>query len=182
MPTRFRRSHFILPVVVLVVLPAVLAFGRAREARAQEAGAAALGGSVGLLAGAYVSVGIWTAKAHFFDDYLYSIDDAVGWESIPVVAGAATGVTLGLTDRDRLENVALGTGAGFLVGTGVGLLIGSQTEAPSEGRWAGAVIGGSAGIVVGSLVGLLWKTDDDASPGGSGGRPSGVPLGVRIRF
>lgn len=147
-------------------------------ARAQGAGSAALGGAAGLVAGGYVAVGIWTAKAHWFDDYLYSTRDALGWEATPVLLGLGTGVGVGLADDDRLGNMLLGGSAGFLAGTGVGLLLGSLAWPYPEGRWAGAVIGGGAGILVGSIVGLAWSDDDDPA----GPAAAAVPIGVTIRF
>lgn len=143
-----------------------------------------LGGAAGFVGGGYVSVGIWTAKARFDDDFLYSADDALALESAPVVLGTVTGAVLGVSDRDRLERTVVGGAVGFAVGTGIGVLLGESAWDPPEGRWAGGVIGGSAGLLVGSLVGLAWSDGDEDGTGGAdpAGEPAGIPVALTIRF
>ena len=164
----------LLCVVAVVLAP--------RSAASQEALPGLVGGSTGLLAGGFVSVGIWTAKARFGNDYLYDTRDALGWEATPVVAGAATGLALGLADPDRLRRAGVGAAAGLLLGTGVGMTLGVAHWELPEGRWAGGVIGGAAGLVVGTLVGALWPDDDPSPPDASAARSPGVPVGVTLRF
>jgi hypothetical protein len=153
-------------------------------ARAQDLVPGLAGGAAGFAAGGYVTLGIWTAKARWRDEYLYSPRDVLGWESLPVLVGTVAGASLGAADQDRLRRGVVGGAAGWLVGTGVGAILGAASWPPPEGRWAGAVVGGAAGVVLGSAVGLLWPADDGNGSGAGPGRTGlrGVPLAVVIRF
>ena len=134
-------------------------------AQAQGWPAAVIGGALGMGAGGYVSLGIVALEARR-GEYIYGIDDFLGWRSVPVLAGAATGVTLGLWDRERLRHTVYGTIGGGLLGTAVGAVVGREIWPPPEGKWAGAVVGGAAGILVGAAVGAFWPLDDggDSAP------------------
>lgn len=142
-----------------------------------------MGGAAGLVAGGYVSVGIWTARARFQDEYLFSAADALGWEATPILVGMGTGFAVGFLDQDRLRRTVIGGVAGWFLGTGVGMTLGAAHWRPPEGRWAGGLIGSAAGILVGSAVGLVWPAgDDDGGPDTSAARAPRIPLGFTIRF
>ena len=159
------RMAFLIAALGVGLLPA--------PARAQGLLAGAVGGVLGLGAGGYVSLGIVALKARH-GQYLYGIDDVLGWESGAVLAGAATGATLGLWDQDRLRHTVYGSIGGAAVGTVAGALIGHRLWPPPEGKWAGGVIGGAAGILIGSAIGTLWPVDD------GGGDQQPVTLSVQI--
>jgi hypothetical protein len=141
-------------------------------ARAQGWVAGMIGGALGMGAGGYVSLGIVTLEARR-GGYIYGIDDVLGWRSIPVLAGTATGVTLGLWNQERLRHTVYGTIGGGALGTAVGALVGRHLWPPPEGKWAGAVVGGAAGILVGAAVGAAWPVDD-------GGDPAPIAVSVQI--
>lgn len=143
-------------------------------ARAQDYLPAAIGGAIGMGAGGYVALGIVALKARH-GQYLFGLDDVLGWESGAVLAGTGTGVALGLWDQERLRHAVYGAMGGALLGTVVGVLVGRERWDPPEGKWAGGVIGGAAGILVGTGIGALWPPD----PGGDGGGAV-IPVTVRI--
>jgi hypothetical protein len=155
--------------VLVVALGAILL---PRPAQAQEWLAGAVGGALGMGAGGYVSLGIVTLQARR-GSYLYGIDDFLGWQSTPVIAGTLTGVVLGLWDQRRLRHTVYGSIGGAAVGTVVGAFVGKHKWPPPEGVWAGGVIGGAAGILVGSAVGALWPVD-------SGGEAQPVSLSIQL--
>ena len=162
--------HVSTPRPVRRPLPGLLLFALALlgsapdSARGQGLVPGVVGGVGGMLAGGYVTVGIWTARARA-GDYLYDTKEALGWGSIPVVLGTGAGVALGTTDRDRLERSGVGAVIGAAAGTGVGVLVGRSAWLPPEGAWAGGIIGGAAGLVIGATVGALWPDDEAAAPG-----------------
>jgi hypothetical protein len=141
-----------------------------------------LGGFAGLTAGGYVSLSVVVARSRR-GNYVYAINDVLGWGSVPILVGAGTGATLGYLDPPRLLRTVIGGTAGTLLGMGTGLLIGRAVWEPPEGKWAGAAIGAGAGLVLGSVAGILW-------PGGKGDEngtktspaAAGVPIGVTLRF
>ncbi len=165
-------SHRSLRVALLLLVAAAPLARPGRLAAQQERVLPALlGGALGLGVGGYVSIGIWSYKAHH-GEYLFSVKDALGWESTPILVGTAIGATVGWISRDRLRRSAeIGLGLGA-VGTVVGAVVGKRVWTTPEGMWGGGVIGGGAGLVVGALVGMFWPT------GGGGG--GGVPVQIRV--
>ena len=157
--------------VLAVALGAILL---PAPAHAQGWLAAGIGGVLGTGAGGFVSLGIVTLGARR-GQYVYGIDDVLGWRSVPVLAGAATGITLGFWDERRLRHTVYGTFAGGALGTAVGALVGREIWPPPEGKWAGAVVGGAAGILVGAAVGTLWPVDD-----GGDSAPIGISLQIPL--
>ncbi len=164
-------------------LPAALALallgagGAPSDAHAQGVLPVLVGGGAGLFAGGYVSIGVITAEART-GRYLHSAEDALGFRSLPVLAGGATGVVLGAVDERRLYNAMLGSVAAGALGFGVGWIVGTQTSDDPGSPWAGAVIGSAAGILLGGVVGMLIPDDDEAP----GPPADGIPLGFSIRF
>ena len=157
---------------VLALGPLAPSTGQAQEKRIVPA---LVGGALGLGVGGYVSIGIWSWKAHQ-GSYLFTVDDALGWESTPILVGAATGAAIGWISQDRLRNAAwVGIGTG-LVGTVVGAVVGINVWEPPEGRWAGGVLGGGAGLLLGAAVGMVLPVDGDDGDDGD----EGIPVGIRI--
>lgn len=141
-----------------------------------------VGGLAGLTAGGYVSLSIVVARARK-GEYVYALNDVLGWGSVPVLVGAGTGAVLGYVDPPRLLRTVVGGTAGTLLGMGTGLIIGRSVWEPPEGKWAGAAIGAGAGLVLGSIVGILWpggKGDDGG--GANTSRAAAVPVGVTLHF
>lgn len=177
------RSHQLNVLAVATLLCGIALGASPRPAATQELVPAAIGGFAGLAAGGYISIGIWTAKARYNDEYLFAAADALGWEASPVLAGMVTGAAVGFFDTHRLKRGVIGGSAGFLLGTGVGMTLGAAHWRLPEGRWAGGVIGGAAGVLVGSLVGLLWPEGDSATaPEESASRGPRIPIGFTLRF
>ena len=169
-------------VLLLGVLPGVV--GPAR-APAQEVLPAIAGGVGGLAAGTFVAVGVVSAEARR-GNYLYSLRDAFGWRSTPILLGTASGVALGLAGWDRLGRAGLGGLVGGVGGAMVGTAYGALRWREAEGRWAGGVIGGAAGLVLGVTIAALRDLGRDPPDGpaardpvvGAGARR--IPIVVRI--
>lgn len=142
---------------------------------------AVLGGVGGFAAGTFTMVGVYVAEARF-GKYLYSMDEVLSprFEILPMVAGPVAGVSLGISNNDRLESAGLWGGVGFLAGTAIGVPLGRLVWGPGEGVWAGGIIGGAVGLVAGFVSGALQEPDvPDTS--GEGGGPR-IPIGVRLTF
>ncbi len=127
--------------------------------------AAAGGGVVGLVAGAYTNLAIVVLKTRY-GHYQHSFRDAFGWESAPILIGGAAGVTIGLADRNLVIPWIIGGSAGFAVGAGLGILYGEMAWGDSESRWANAAVGAAIGMVIGSTVALAhdWNKGESAAP------------------
>lgn len=138
-----------------LLLAGVLLGGIPRATAAQGV-PAAYGFVAGTFGGAYVTTGVFVAKARA-GSYLYSLDDALAprWEIVPAVAMPIGGFLLGLDDGQRLASSLAWGSAGFAVGALVGLGTGELFGTTSQGRWAGAIIGSAAGLLAGSIYGAL---------------------------
>jgi hypothetical protein len=79
--------------------------------------------------------------------------------AVPVLAGLATGIALGVSTEARLDDTVLWAAVGWASGVGLGALIGSLIWDDSQGPWAGAVIGGATGLLVGGIVGFANSAD-----------------------
>lgn len=139
-----------------VLLLAGCLFAATPRTAAAQGVPAAYGLVAGTFGGAYVTTGVFVAKARA-GSYLYSLDDALAprWEVVPAVAMPIGGFLLGLNDGQRLAS-SLGWGsAGFAAGALVGLGAGELFGTTNQGRWAGAIIGSAAGLLAGSIYGAL---------------------------
>ncbi len=173
-------------VAVLVRLAAVLLLagalfaGTPRTAPAQGV-PAAYGLVAGTFGGAYVTTGVFVAKARA-GSYLYSLDDALAprWEIVPAVAMPIGGFLLGLDDGQRLASSLAWGSAGFAAGAFVGLGAGELFGTTTQGRWAGAIIGSAAGLLAGSIYGALTY-DSPPAPATPDG-PDIAPPALVIRF
>lgn len=166
-------------VVAIFLLAGILHAGKSRIAAAQGV-PAAYGLVAGTFGGAYVTTGVFVARARA-GSYLYSLDDALAprWEMIPAVVMPVGGFLLGLDDGQRLASSIAWGGAGFAAGALVGLGAGELFGTTSQGRWAGAIIGSAAGLLAGSIYGALTydAPDEPARFDGGAGTPA---LVIRI--
>lgn len=163
-----------------LLLAGVLLAGTPRPADAQGV-PAAYGFVAGTFGGAYVTTGVFVAKARA-GSYLYSLDDALAprWEVVPAVAMPIGGFLLGLDDGQRLASSLAWGSAGFAAGALVGLGAGEIFGTTNQGRWAGAIIGSAAGLLAGSIYGALTY-DPPLGPTRPDG-PGVAPPVLVIRF
>ena len=165
-------------LVQAVCLAATLSAVRAPGAEAQIL-SGAVGAVAGTAAGGYLSLSIIVARAQR-GHYLHDFEDIYGWNSVPVLVGAATGGTLGILSPPRLwTSVFFGT-AGAVVGVPVGMVIGTALSERPEAKWAGGAIGAGVGMTLGFLFGVL-SPQEKLVP-----KPlreaSAVPIGFTIHF
>lgn len=177
-------------IAAALTLAAVLGQAAPRPAAAQDDEsrllATAAGGALGIVGGGYIALSVIVAESRA-GRYVHDMSDILGWRSVPVIAGAVIGGSLGAYSPRRLEAAvvygAAGLGLGGLAGFGLGSIIWS----PPEGGWAGAAIGAGVGLVVGNLIGALYPyrdaEEDGNGVGAAGGpRAAGIPIMVRIPF
>ncbi len=128
-----------------------------------QVGRAAIGGAVGVPGGAVVTMAVVVARARFQRQYLDSAEDLIHWQSVPMIAGPATGVVFGLAGKDALVGSIVGVTAGTVVGAAVGAGIGWIASPTPESPWSGGVIGAGIGLTLGGLLGGLrgWSRDED---------------------
>jgi len=166
-------------LVLLLALSAAIA-ATSSPLRAQNAGGrvlpAMIGGAAGLAGGGYVALSLVVAQARA-GRYLHEYQELFGWQSLPVIAGGALGMGLGIYSPDRLRRAILwgfgGWAAGGVLGAGIGKLV----WRPPEGKWAGAAIGAGAGLVIAYVTGALT-----APAGGDIGNSQGAAVPVTIRI
>lgn len=161
-PLRARLATLVRGASVLLLAGALHA-GTPPSADAQAV-PAAYGFVAGTFGGAYVTTGVFVAKARA-GSYLYSLDDALAprWEIVPALAMPVGGFLLGLDDGQRLASSLAWGSAGFAAGALVGLGAGELFGTTNQGRWAGAIIGSAAGLLAGSIYGALTY-DPPAEP------------------
>jgi len=142
---------------------------------------AAYGLVAGTFGGAYVTTGVFVAKARA-GSYLYSLDDALAprWELIPAVTMPIGGFVLGLDDGQRLASSLAWGSAGFAAGALVGLGAGELLGTTNQARWAGAIVGSAAGLLAGSIYGALTYDPPDRSTRPNG--PDVTPPVLVFRF
>lgn len=175
-----RRVTTLVHLGAALLLAGVLFTGTPRTAPAQGV-PAAYGLVAGTFGGAYVTTGVFVAKARA-GSYLYSLDDALAprWEIVPAVAMPIGGFLLGLDDGQRLASSLAWGSAGFAAGALVGLGAGELFGTTTQGRWAGAIIGSAAGLLAGSIYGALTY-DPPRGPATPDG-PDIAPPALVIRF
>lgn len=166
--------------VVGLVLASLVA-SRPPRAEAQVV-PAAYGLITGTISGAYITTGIFVAKARL-GSYLYSSDEALAlrWEVAPIVLMPITSLAVGLDDGQRLAESIKWGGAGFALGAVAGFGV-SALIIRAEGRedeWASTVIGSAAGLLAGSLYGAL-SYEGGEDDGGGPGFP--IAFSVRVPF
>ena len=154
-----------------------LAGPAARPAEGQLA-AGAVGAIGGIGAGGYVTLAVVVARAQY-GHYLHDVNDLLGWQSFPVILGAATGTAVAVWDADRMVTGYVYGAAGTLIGGSIGYLLGPAIWKRPEGKWAGGAIGAGAGMAAGYFLGVLMPRDGIA-PGFLKSNKSVVPISVTI--
>jgi hypothetical protein len=136
-----------------------------RQVAAQEV-TSALGLAGGIVAGAYVTTGLYVLKSRATGWVLHSPSELLspGLEAIPLVAGPIAGTILGYQSPEKLSAAAAWGGIGLVSGGAVGIAMGQLIWGDSEGRWAGGTIGSALGLVVGAIAGAVTARSDDAAP------------------
>jgi hypothetical protein len=127
------------------------------------------GGFAGFGAGVWVGLGYATVQA-CTGTFIETPEQAVDQMALPILVGLATGIGIGVSAEDRLNDTVLWAAVGWASGLGLGGWVGSRIWDDPPAAWAGAVIGGAAGLVVGGIVGYVR----------SGGGNAGMPMMIRI--
>jgi hypothetical protein len=127
------------------------------------------GALAGVSAGALVGLGYFSARARA-GKYIETAEEATKQMVAPVLTGLVTGIVLGVSTEDRLDDTVLWAAVGWASGLGIGALIGSRLWDDPQGPWAGAAIGGAAGLLVGGIVGFVRSGEGNV----------GVPAMIRI--
>jgi len=125
-----------------------------------------LGAAVGLVLGVMTAVGLLVANARLRGRYLSSPDDALGWAALPLLAGPALGVWLGLRRSALGRRIAVRAAWGMTAGIALGAAIGGAIDRHEASAWAGGVIGGTAGILIGAALGWVPPRGEGATSGG----------------
>lgn len=151
---KFRNLLTALAIAAAMVSP--------RPAEAQFL-SGAIGAVGGIGAGGYVTLAVVVARAQY-GHYLHDADELLGWQSFPVLLGAATGTAVGVWDADRMVTGFAYGAAGTLVGGSIGYLVGPLIWKRPEGKWAGGAIGAGAGMAAGYFLGV-FNPREDLTPG-----------------
>ena len=164
--------------IVLSAAALVLTMAHARPAQAQLlSGAVGAVGGVG--AGGYVTLAVVVLRAQY-GHYLHEAEDLLGWQTVPVLLGAATGTAVGVWDADRMVTGFAYGAAGTLIGGSIGYLIGPLIWKRPEGKWAGGAIGAGMGMAAGYFLGVLMPREGFA-PGFLGNSDKNViPISVTL--
>ena len=157
-----------------------VAFTLALPARADaQVLSGAVGAVGGIGAGGYVTLAVVVARAQY-GHYLHDANDLLGWNSVPVLLGAATGTAVGVWDADRMVTGFIYGAGGALVGGSIGYLLGPAIWKRPEGKWAGGAIGAGAGMAAGYFLGVFMPQKGIA-PGFLGNSDKAViPINVKI--
>ena len=127
------------------------------------------GALAGVSAGALVGLGYLSVRARA-GSYIDTTGQAARQLAVPTLAGLVTGIGLGISAEDRLDDTVLWAAVGWASGLGIGALIGGRLWDDPPGPWAGAAIGGAAGLLLGGIVGFVKSEEGNM----------GVPIMVRI--
>jgi hypothetical protein len=149
--------------VAVVLMMVVMAVGAVPEELPAQVDRAAVGAGIGIAGGAVITLSAIVARARFQREYIDSVDDLIHWQSIPMIAAPAAGITFGLAGQDALIGSIVGSVSGMAVGAAAGAGLGWLASRQQESPWAGAVIGAGVGMSLGGLgLGLIrWADDDD---------------------
>lgn len=127
---------------------------------------AVVGGVGGLVAGSYVTTGLYVLKSRATGWMMHSPTDLVEprLEGIPLIVGPVAGALIGYRDSDRLARAGLWGVAGMAAGATVGAATGHWVWGDSGGRWSGGVIGSAAGLLAGVVYGALVDEEPTSDP------------------
>ena len=138
---------------VLTGLALAVLLGQAQPAQAQVL-SGAVGALGGVTSGGYITLAVVVLRAQY-GHYLHDASDLFGWQSAPVLLGAAVGTAVGVWDADRMTTGFAYGAAGTLVGGTIGYLVGPLIWKRPEGKWAGGAIGAGMGMAAGYFLGVL---------------------------
>ncbi|MEX1183615.1 MAG: glycine zipper domain-containing protein [Gemmatimonadota bacterium] len=174
------RTRLISSILLLLGLAAAPA-GLSAQRDQSRVAATVIGAGLGVASGGYMALSIVVAEARA-GRYVHDVGDVLGWRSMPVIAGAATGAALGAYSPRRLEAAALyGTG-GLAGGALLGMAVGAMVWDPPEGRWAGAAIGAGVGLLIGNVLGIFYpyRASAEEAEADAESQSAGIPVMVRI--
>jgi hypothetical protein len=157
---------------------ALVLVGSARPAQGQQVLSGAVGAFAGVTSGGYVTLAVVVARAQY-GHYLHDAQDLLGWQSVPVLLGAAVGGAVGVWDADRMMTGWTYGAGGTLVGGTIGYLVGPLIWKRPEGKWAGAAIGAGAGMAAGYFIGV-FNPRSDFTPGFLKSDKSVVPISITL--
>jgi hypothetical protein len=152
-----------------------------RPVRAQEL-TTALGLTGGLLAGAWVSTGLYVLRSRMTGWVLHLPAELISVrpEAMPMVVAPIAGAVLGYRTPQKLSAAAAWGGLGLVSGGAIGIGLGHLIWGDSEGRWAGGTIGSALGLAIGAIAGAVNRTEADGDdPPAAPYLTFSVPLGGR---
>ena len=141
-------------VLTGLALAVMLAHARPADGQVLSGAVGAMGG---VASGGYITLAVVVLRAQY-GHYLHDASDLFGWQSAPVLLGAAVGTAVGVWDADRMTTGFAYGAAGTLVGGTVGYLVGPLIWKRPEGKWAGGAIGAGVGMAAGYFLGVLKPT------------------------
>ncbi|MQA91252.1 MAG: hypothetical protein GEU90_13645 [Gemmatimonas sp.] len=149
--------------LVAMLMVVISTAGANPEELSAQAQRPVIGAGAGIAGGVVITLSAIVARARFQREYIDSVEDLIHWQSLPMIAAPAAGVTFGLAGRDALVGSIVGSVSGMAIGTAAGAGIGWLVSRNQESPWAGAVIGAGVGLSVGGLaLGLIrWSEDDN---------------------
>ena len=130
----------------------------------------AIGGALaGVGAGSLIGFGYFSVRARA-GTYFETSEQGAKQMTVAIFSGLGTGLLLGVSAEERLNETVVGASVGWVSGAAIGALIGRQLWDDPPGPWAGAAIGGAAGLLLGGIIGFVNSEEGDV----------GVPAMIRI--
>jgi hypothetical protein len=173
-----KRNSLDIRNLLTAAMLALLLLAPARPAAAQVV-SGAVGAVGGVAAGGYVTLAVVVLRAQY-GHYLHDASDLLGWQSVPVLLGAATGTAVGVWDADRMATGFVYGAAGTLLGGSIGYLVGPLIWKRPEGKWAGGAIGAGMGMAAGYFFGV-FRPRDGLAPGFLGNSDkTAIPISVTL--
>lgn len=140
-------THSLPRQAMTIGLVLLLAAGPQSAAAQTEGSTGAAGAALGGVAGAtFAAVGsIFPCTGTYAGAKCVRTSSIIG-----TVAGLASGMAIGASDRDEVERMAKGAAIGFAVGSGLGLVV---KRVVLYSTWGDVVASGAIGMAVGTSPG-----------------------------